>query len=104
MPHRKAAKFVWRNLAVIALLLAAAATWYGYRINTRRVDDNLHRVSDIQQARVDSCKRTYEAFRQVFKPFAQHSPPGDVRKFNHRIDALKAGCGVQTGVTDKPTR
>lgn len=52
----------------------------------------------IQRDRVDSCRATYEGVREVFQPFLASAPPGDVRTFNRRVDALKARCGRQTGV------
>ena len=66
------------------------------------VSGNRDRVQDIQQARVDSCRRTYEGVREIFLPFLH--PDEDpkvnrnIRQFNERVDRLKARCGQQTGV------
>ena len=68
--------------------------------DTKRNRDE--RIAQIQQARVESCRRTYEGVREIFQPFLH--PDGDpraqrnVRVFNHRIDSLKNACGQQTGV------
>ena len=64
---------------------------------------NSDRVADIQAARVESCERTYEGVRQIFQPFLPPSPRTNkqrrlVKKFNNRIDTLRARCGQQTGV------
>jgi len=65
---------------------------------------NHERIMDIQRGRLESCQRTYEGIRQVFRPF--FAPPQKrsaherlvIKKFNHRIEALKAQCDDQTHV------
>lgn len=118
---RKAGSFAWRNLAVISLIGVAITFTIGQAHNNRRIDDNHNRLSDIEQvnrseaatqrrifgliqdveaARVESCRRTYEAVRQIFMPFLADSPDKKgVRLFNARIDALKRDCPRQTHAT-----
>jgi hypothetical protein len=59
-------------------------------------------VDDIQQSRIESCERTYQGVREIFKPLL---PPvktrtakqrHDLKIFNDRIDQLKHGCATQT--------
>lgn len=114
MPHRKVARAVWHNLAVIALLIAAGVMLAGYIANEHRAEEtrnlavqNRTRVKEIrqnqlliQQSRVESCQRTYEGVRQVFQPFLRPHPRGEearrIARFNERIDMLKLGCVTQT--------
>lgn len=82
------------------------------RKNAERITDiqalNHERLMDIQQERLESCRRGYEGVRQVFRPF--FSPPGKrkpaerktIRKFDRIVDHLKAHCSVQTGVKGSP--
>ena len=111
MPWRKPIKKVWANMAVVALLLATLSTTAGYVANTHRARENRklivengERIADIQQARIFSCQTTYEGIRQVLRIFARPKnqrtakEQRDIDKFNRRVDQLKRGCGVQTGV------
>jgi hypothetical protein len=104
MPHRRTARWVWRNLAVIAIVLGTLVnTFLFIQIHDVATDNhklalaNKERINDIQQARVESCQRTYEGVRQIFAPFVRLNPDRvGVRRYNHRIDMLKAGCVHQT--------
>lgn len=70
--------------------------------NKARITENRARINDIQNSRVESCKRTYEGVRDVFNPFIP--PPSartkrqqaDIDKFNKVINKLKKGCVTQT--------
>jgi hypothetical protein len=56
----------------------------------------------IQDARRESCQKTYEGIREVFTPFL--APPAertkeqqaDIDLFNKTIDEKKSNCGKQT--------
>lgn len=98
MPQR-VPRYLRRNPVVLALLLSAA-------VNTALVVIvvilNSHRIDDIQRSRVTSCRQTYEATRQVFRPFFRTKSlrtakeQRDIDKFNRTVDHLIAGCGAQT--------
>lgn len=66
------------------------------------VIENQHRVNDIQNSRVKSCKRTYEGVREIFSPFfpKKHQQTKkekiNIHKFNHTINFLKNRCSKQT--------
>lgn len=66
---------------------------------------NGDRIRDIQRNRVESCRLTYEGVRQVFRPFFRpvrvRTPKErhDIRKFNRRVDDLKADCDLQVGAS-----
>jgi hypothetical protein len=83
------------RLALLGYLVLAFFVVLGLYFNTQR-------VNEIQASRVASCRQTYEAFHEVFKPFfrppAQQTPKErrDIAKFNSTIDRLKAKCGEQT--------
>jgi hypothetical protein len=73
--------------------------------NAHHIDElvqaNSDRIHDIQQSRVDSCERTYEGIREVFKPFYPPKPRTlkqiqDLETFNDTINNLKAHCVIQT--------
>ena len=95
MPRSRAVRAVWGNLAVLALLLSCGVATLSWIANNSRIDD-------IQSSRVESCERTYEGVREIFRPFFR--PPEkrtrkqrrDVAKFNRTVDRLKARCDVQT--------
>lgn len=111
MPHRRTLRFVWRNLAVFVLIGATVVDTALFvqaldqsHKSSRLTAQNQERINDIQRARVESCEHTYEGVRQVFKPFFRTKTVRTVKeqrnieKFNARIDELKAGCPLQTGV------
>lgn len=108
MPHRRAARFLWRNLAVVAIIAGTIVNTYIFvqqrelvHQNRRRILENNERIHDIQRARVESCQVTYEAFRQILSPFLHPTDPErrlDIRRFNQRVDRFKKGCDAQTGV------
>lgn len=98
-----------RRITAAFVILAVGtilAIWLTVRNNTAQtnaaVRNRNERIAQIQAARVESCRRTYEGVRQIFQPFLH--PDGDprrnrdIRQFNQRIDSLKNGCGRQTGV------
>lgn len=66
------------------------------------VIENQHRVNDIQNSRVKSCKRTYEGVREIFAPFfpKKHhrtkTEKANINKFNHTITFLRNRCSKQT--------
>jgi len=93
-------RWAWEHLAVIALLLSVVANTYLYSSTRDLAAENQNRIAEIQQSRVDSCRRTYEGVREIFRPFLQ---PGQTpqqaaswEKFNQSIDTLKAKCKAQT--------
>lgn len=83
--------FLWKIAIAIALVCSLIA------INGTR-----DRISEIQQARVASCKQTYEGIGKVFLPF--FPPPkqrtkeqrANLAKLNRTIRDLQAQCGKQT--------
>lgn len=95
MPWRIPIRAVWNHLAVVALLLASLSSALTVYLNDRRADE-------IQRDRLASCIRGYDGIRSVFEPFFEGAPADRVRLFNDRIDELKARCGQQTGVKEKP--
>ena len=102
MPHRKLARTIWANLAVIALLLVTVIAGIGWVENHQRSDENRDLIRQIQEQRVVSCERTYEGVREVFAPFMVPeliTTPEQlqrVRTFNDTIDGLKNRCHGQT--------
>lgn len=89
-----------RNTPWYGYLLILAAFLTGLAVAAFLASNN-QRTNDIQRSRVESCELTYEGIRQVFRPFFrpkdQRTPKEqrDIRKFNRRIDALKASCPEQ---------
>lgn len=83
----------WKVAIAISLVLTLVA-----------VSGNRSRLSEIQDARLASCKQTYEGIREVFLPF--FPPPekrsarqnADFAKLNRTIHDLKAHCGKQTQI------
>lgn len=70
--------------------------------NQRLVKENENRINDIQQARIESCAKTYSSVGEVFKPFFPKPPLTPAQKerldtFNETIRILRAGCARQTG-------
>lgn len=80
---------------VVLFLISAGLGIFGYLANK-------HRINDIQESRVDSCERTYLAFKQVFQPFIP--PPAlrtgkqkkDIATFYVLIRNLRHNCDAQT--------
>lgn len=65
------------------------------------VKENKKRITEIQDSRVASCKRTYDAIEDVFSPFFPKPPrlqeqEENIRKFRHLIDQYRKGCIEQT--------
>jgi len=64
--------------------------------------ENRMRVDEIQQAREESCQRTYEGIREVFKPLFPPKPnptqKESLKTFNDTIDDLKSQCDTQVQV------
>lgn len=64
--------------------------------------ENRSLLLEVQRSRVESCQRTYEGVREIFRPFfpplKQATPKQrrDRRKFNRRVNQLKAHCPAQT--------
>ena len=100
MPKR-IPRFVIHNAAVIALLVASSVGVYVAITSENQSGINTEHLRDIQQARQESCQHTYEGIRQVFRIFFRpadkrtRKEQRDIRRFNHRIDKLKAGCPAQ---------
>lgn len=86
-----------RRDQVLFWLLAVFIALTFYTIRQNRL-----LIHDIQDARVASCKQTYEGVREVFMPlFPKHPNPTQQRSldtFNKTIRDLKAGCARQTQV------
>lgn len=95
-------------------LLLKSTPWYGYALVglsfiagmglTFALLSINKRQDEIQHARVESCERTYQAFREVFAPFLR---PPEVRTpreqariavFNQTVERLKNQCAEQVGV------
>ena len=97
-----------RRISFMFLLLTAGTffcLWLVVSGNRDRVHDiernRDERLAQIQKARIQSCKLTYEGVRRVFQPFIPNHATGPererVRKFNDRIDELKRDCKNQIG-------
>ncbi len=69
--------------------------------NASLAHENSDRITDIQQSRIESCERTYEGIREVFRPFFPKHPTNqrqidNVETFNTTINNLKKACTKQT--------
>jgi hypothetical protein len=90
----------WRGLSLWIIAMSAAVI-LGIRANT-------HRISDVQASRIESCERTYEGIRTVFKPFFPDPKTADstqlrnLIRFNNILDRLKRQCDTQTRVNSVP--
>ena len=94
-------RYRWKILT--AWIVLFSATSLGTQIQNR------HRVDEIQQARIASCQRTYEAFIEVFEPFFPSGPEATpdqlirTQNFKDLINDKKANCGRQTQVVKTDT-
>lgn len=83
----------WRRLEILWLIAFTTALVIAWQANQNR-------INDIQNSRRQSCERTYEGIRQVFKPFLSGPQTAtqkkNIDKFNHRIDVFKSRCAIQT--------
>ena len=83
---------------IIALWLVVKGNRDRDRADTRNRNE---RIAQIQQARLQSCRLTYDGIRLIFQPFLPRHPTGAekirVRRFNNRIRYLKRGCAKQIG-------
>lgn len=71
--------------------------------------ENSNRITEIQQSRLDSCKRTYNGVSEIFQPFFPANPETKeekefIHKFNMLIDKLVAGCEKQTHPIKTPAK
>lgn len=105
--ERKKRKRLSRELLIIfgVMTLIFVGTSIGFSIvvlNVRNLGkENKHRIFEIQDSRVESCKGTYRGIREVFKPFFPAAPrtkeqQADLDKFNRTIAHLQKGCVKQT--------
>lgn len=87
-------RLLWRNLAVVSLIVASFVAVYAWTNNDNRIDD-------IQKSRIESCRSSYEGVRQVFKPFFRSKSQRtakeqrNIEKFNRKVDDLKSTCPEQ---------
>lgn len=91
---------VQRSLRILVVatcllfLLSAGIGLYAYFANHNR-------INDIQQGRISSCQRTYQAFIEVFKPVepppSKRTPEENARvhQFNRTIRRLQRNCSHQ---------
>jgi hypothetical protein len=92
-----AQRALWLLVAATAVLFVCSAG-----IGVFAYITNNNRISDIQQSRITSCERTYEAFNQVFRPFfppPQHrtaKQQHDLAKLHRTIRRLERHCTDQT--------
>ena len=78
------APIVWAFIAITAIFFGTCIgfAWVVHDVNnnsrqlTQLVSDNRQllkendaRISDIQNARIESCQRTYQGVKEVFSPF-----------------------------------
>lgn len=88
---------------VVLYLSVVALAVFVFVDTTNRTAQNRERIGDIQRSRVESCERSYEGIREVFRPlFPRSDDPAtprnelnDLATFNRTIDRLKAGCAQQ---------
>lgn len=98
-PRRK----IELSFLVVVLVAALAVGVVGCGIRA-----NQHRINEIQDARLESCRQTYDGIRKTFLPF--FPPPrqrtakqkADLAKLNRTIHGLKAQCGKQTQTQEAP--
>lgn len=70
------------------------------KTNRILIRENHARLVEIQDSRVESCKKTYEGISNVFKPFFPPPPQtaeqkAQLEKFNTTVAKLKNGCSKQ---------
>ena len=70
------------------------------QVNRLLIRENHLRISEIQDSRVESCKKTYTGISDVFRPFFPKEPLTDAQRerleqFNTTIVGLKNGCNRQ---------
>jgi len=70
--------------------------------NRKLLKANDDRIKDIQNARIESCEKTYAGIHEVFSEFFPPEPRtpeqlNDIERFNQTINRLQAGCAKQTG-------
>jgi len=93
--------FILLTLVFLGILILFSKTLYDVKHNSTRINglvtENTHRIGDIQNSRLESCKRTYEGIGEVFQPFFPKAPrtrkqQAELDKFNKRIDQLQQAC------------
>jgi hypothetical protein len=99
----------WRRVLTGWLIAFTILVFWALHEQRELSDANRSLIADIQQARVSSCRQTYEGVREVFLPFF---PPkkdrtaeqqANLDKLDRTVDRLKARCGQQTRVTKGAT-
>jgi hypothetical protein len=109
--RRISAAFVVLTLIFLAVLIGFGIVIHNVQNNSSKIKglvvENTNRIHDIQRSRVESCQRTYEGIRQVFKPFFPDPPRtqkqiDDLEKFNTLINKLKNKCDQQTHTSSVP--
>lgn len=50
----------------------------------------------LQESRMRSCRQTYQAFIEVFRPYFPSSRPAELAKFKRTVARLKSRCAEQT--------
>jgi predicted PurR-regulated permease PerM len=97
--------FIILTIVFFAVLVGFAWVVHDVQQNSGRINtlvaENSNRIHDVQQSRVESCQKTYEGIREVFKPFFPQHPTNkqqidNLEKFNTTINKLKAACDKQT--------
>lgn len=96
--------FVAITVVFLVVLLVFAKLVHDVQSNSTRINhlvsQNTQFIFDIQNSRLESCKRTYEGIRKVFKPFSPPKPrtekqQSNLDKFDKTINHLKAACETQ---------
>jgi len=97
--------FIVLTIVFFAILLGFSWVIHDVKHNSGSiktlVSENSTRIGDIQRSRIESCQKTYEGIREVFKPFFPNPPRtqkqiDNLEKFNTTINTLKKACDKQT--------
>jgi hypothetical protein len=114
MPHRATGGFLWRNLAVVALVLTVlGGTVLAIKVeqnsndaktlareNQQRIVDIDHearaRDAQIQRSRVVACRKIYASVAELFHPFFPSPPTPIILRFERRVKTLQDRCPKQT--------
>lgn len=97
--------FIVLTLLFLAVLIGFAVVVTDVKTNSNQIRtlviSNNNLIKEIQKSRIESCQRTYEGVREVFRPLFPPPPrtkeqSRSLKLFNETIDDLKQGCITQT--------
>lgn len=112
--HHRTASWLWKNLAVVALVLTVlGGTVLAIKVEQNTNDaktlaqENQQRIVDIdqearsrdaqiQRSRVIACRKIYSSVAELFHPFFPSPPTPIVERFERRVKTLQDRCPKQT--------